>query len=177
MMDDNQEIKLTKKQEFFCRNYVSNGHNGTQAAISAGYSEKRAKEMAYENLTKPHLVEFIKKLEQPIIEKLEIDENWVITKLKNYSDVLITDFFEIKEGGYIELKNLSTIPSEKLSAIEEIQQMKDGKIKIKLVDKRACVVDLGKHLGMFKEHLEGNINHNHSHKVYVIPAFDPNATS
>lgn len=34
--------KLTHKQELFCREYVANGYNATQAAIKAGYSPKTA---------------------------------------------------------------------------------------------------------------------------------------
>jgi phage terminase small subunit len=35
--------KLTMKQEAFCKYYMTNGFNATQAAISAGYSENGAK--------------------------------------------------------------------------------------------------------------------------------------
>ena len=169
MSENSNNKKLTKKQDFFCRNYVSNGHNGTKAAIDAGYSTNTAKQIATENLSKPYINERIKELEQPVIEKLELDENWVISKLKSFSDTLITDFFEIKNGN-IELKDLSELPKEKIAAIESIKQTKHG-IEIKLVDKKGSTVDIGKHLGMFKEQVEGNINHTHNHKVYVVPTF------
>jgi phage terminase small subunit len=47
--------KLTYKQLAFCREYVKNGYNGTQAAIKAGYSEKCAEIIAFENLRKPNI--------------------------------------------------------------------------------------------------------------------------
>lgn len=47
--------QLTVKQQRFRDAYCANGGNGTQAAIDAGYSEAVAKEIAYENLTKPHI--------------------------------------------------------------------------------------------------------------------------
>ena len=48
----------------------------------------------------------------------------------------------------------------------------------KLVGKRASVVDIGKHFGMFKDIVEGNIQHQNLHKVYVVPAFsDDNVDS
>jgi phage terminase small subunit len=40
------------------------------------------------------------------------------------------------------------------AAIAEISQNTTGGVKIKLHDKRAALVDLGKHLGMFKEKVE-----------------------
>lgn len=168
-MSKADDIKLTAKQDLFCRHYVSNKHKGTKAAIDAGYSENTAGQMACENLKKPQILERIKELEKPVIEKLEIDENWVISKLKGFADSKITDYFKI-ENGEIVLKDFSDLTDAQISAIESIKQTKNG-IEIKLVDKKGSTVDIGKHFGMFKEQLEGNINHNHTHKVFVVPAF------
>jgi len=35
-------VKLTRKQQLFCQEYLANGYNATQAAIKAGYSKKTA---------------------------------------------------------------------------------------------------------------------------------------
>lgn len=52
--------------------------------------------------------------------------------------------------------NVALIDSDALDdamagAIAEVSQTKEGALKIKLYDKRAALVDLGKHLGMFDE--------------------------
>lgn len=47
--------KFTAKQKRFIDEYLLD-LNATQAAIRAGYSEKTAKEIGYENLTKPHIL-------------------------------------------------------------------------------------------------------------------------
>lgn len=47
-------MKLTAKQELFITEYMKD-LNATQAAIRAGYNEKTAKAIGYENLTKPYL--------------------------------------------------------------------------------------------------------------------------
>jgi phage terminase small subunit len=47
-------MNLTPKQQAFVDEYVVD-LNGAQAAIRAGYSEKTAKEIAAENLTKPNI--------------------------------------------------------------------------------------------------------------------------
>ncbi len=52
--------KLTNKQRAFVDYYIETG-NATEAAIKAGYSKKTAKETGYENLTKPHLKQYIDK--------------------------------------------------------------------------------------------------------------------
>lgn len=51
-------MKLTAKQKAFADYYIETG-NATEAAIKAGYSKKTAKEVGYENLTKPHLKAYI----------------------------------------------------------------------------------------------------------------------
>lgn len=53
--------KLTKKQQAFCDYYIES-LNATEAAKRAGYSNKTAKEMGSENLTKPHLREYIDRI-------------------------------------------------------------------------------------------------------------------
>lgn len=50
---------LTDKQRRFVEAYCSNGHNATKAAISAGYSEKTARQTASENLSKQDIQEEI----------------------------------------------------------------------------------------------------------------------
>lgn len=50
--------KLTVKQKKFADNYIETG-NATQSAISAGYSEKTARQIATENLTKPAILSYI----------------------------------------------------------------------------------------------------------------------
>ena len=50
--------KLTAKQQRFCDEYLID-MNATQAAIRAGYSEKTARVIGQENLTKPAIREYI----------------------------------------------------------------------------------------------------------------------
>lgn len=62
--------KLTIKQKKFADEYIISG-NATQAAINAGYSEKTARKIGSENLTKPDIKSYIdermKKLEEEAI--------------------------------------------------------------------------------------------------------------
>jgi phage terminase small subunit len=61
--------KLTAKQQAFCESYVANGFNATQAAITAGYSEKTAKDIGCENLAKPNIAEYIFEFKAKASEK------------------------------------------------------------------------------------------------------------
>lgn len=67
-------MKLTPKQKAFADFYIELG-NATEAAIKAGYSKRTAKEVGYENLTKPHIKNYIeermKEIESERIAKAE----------------------------------------------------------------------------------------------------------
>lgn len=51
-------MRMTEKQKRFCDFYIETG-NAKKAAIRAGYSEKTAKQIGQENLTKPDLRAYI----------------------------------------------------------------------------------------------------------------------
>jgi phage terminase small subunit len=54
----------------------------------------------------------------------------------------------------VEIISSDEIDDVTAAAIAEISQNEKGSLKIKLHDKRAALVDLGRHLGMFKEKVE-----------------------
>ena len=54
-----QNKKLGKQEKIFCDAYISNGFNGTQAAITAKYAESSARNQAYKMLKRPHIKEYI----------------------------------------------------------------------------------------------------------------------
>ncbi|EOO30771.1 hypothetical protein IIU_05088 [Bacillus cereus VD133] len=63
-------MRLTPKQQAFCDYYIEKG-NATEAAKKAGYSEKTAKVIGTENLSKPYLQEYIqKRLEEISSERI-----------------------------------------------------------------------------------------------------------
>lgn len=69
--------KLTDKQELFAREYLKD-LNATQAAIRAGYSEKTARSVGSENLTKPDIQEYIAHLNQERLSRVQIDADYVL---------------------------------------------------------------------------------------------------
>ena len=73
-------MALTEKQILFCNEYLID-LNATQAAIRAGYSEKTAKSIASENLTKPDIQEYIQKLMQERQSNLIASQNEVLETL------------------------------------------------------------------------------------------------
>lgn len=70
-------MKLTKKQKAFADEYIKTG-NASEAARKAGYSEKSARSIGKENLTKRPIQEYIAKRTKPTEEKRIADADEVI---------------------------------------------------------------------------------------------------
>lgn len=82
--------RLNPRQQVFCLQYVNNGYNGVQAAITAGYSESSAGAIACENLQKAHIMKEIKRLEG----NTELD---LRSLFNQYAHDAFQDMLEIKE--------------------------------------------------------------------------------
>lgn len=147
-------LLLTAKQEQFCREYVKD-LNGTQAAIRSGYSKKSAREQASENLTKPNIQKFIEILQDEIRKKSELDTNMVVNELRDLADSNIQDFLTDTN----QIKNITSLSRKLTKAISGIKTkekfLPDGSkevtTELKLHDKRAGWVDLGRHVGIFEK--------------------------
>lgn len=73
---------LTPKQQRFVEEYLLD-LNATQAAIRAGYSERTAKEMGAENLTKPHVAAAVKAAMDKRSDSTGIDAAFVLKGLRD----------------------------------------------------------------------------------------------
>jgi hypothetical protein len=182
-----KENPLNARQKLFCEIYVKNGYNGKEAVLKSGFkcSENNAVSTAKKLLSLEKVKKYIAVLQEPIFEELGIDEEWVQRKLKNFSEAVITDFFELvfDEDGKpsdLRLKDLTLLPRETVAAIDSIKKTTRG-FEIKLVDRRACVVDLGKAIGLFKDGAGGEVNvynqQNQGGSVFVLPEFQVDQVS
>ena len=80
MSDEPVERVLTDRQERFVVEYLACA-NGAEAARRAGYSEHTAKQMGYENLTKPYLKEAITQKRNAIMADTEDKVGWLVERL------------------------------------------------------------------------------------------------
>ncbi len=71
---------LTPKQERFVEEYLID-LNATQAAIRAGYSEKTAKEIGSENLTKPNIAKAIQEAQESLSNKTQLTVDMIVNGL------------------------------------------------------------------------------------------------
>ncbi|OON35615.1 terminase small subunit [Izhakiella australiensis] len=83
-------MALTDKQEMFCREYLID-LNATQAAIRAGYSEKTARKIGSENLSKPDVQNRIAELKVQRNEQVNIDASYVLRRLVEIDQMDVLD--------------------------------------------------------------------------------------
>ena len=137
---------MTKKQKRFVEEYLID-LNATQAAIRAGYSPDTAGAIGAENLKKPEIKKHIDRAMAERSRRTGVNADRVMMELAKIGFAKITDVVDpetakIKENAAEE--DLAAIQSVKVKPTEfGIER------EIKLYDKRAALVDLGKHLGMF----------------------------
>ncbi len=78
--------KLTEKQKRFVAEYPKDC-NATQAFLRAGFSPKHANVSASQLLAKPYIKEIVQEKLQSLNEKAGINAEYVLTSLKNVSEV------------------------------------------------------------------------------------------
>lgn len=151
-----EERPLNMKQKRFCREYMLD-HNGAQAAIRAGYSEKTAKEQASQLLTKLNVQQYIKDLEDGHIQdwkitREDIVNRWIDLGINTDPTVIMEKFWENSHnlGQFFD----SLTPSERL-LVKEITTTtsKEGiqSHNLKLHDQTRALEVLSKHAGLYKE--------------------------
>lgn len=170
MAKDPAAKALTPRQERFVQEYLKD-LNATQAAIRAGFSEKCANLIGYQTVHRPHVAAAIAARQAQIAKKFEITQEMVIAELALIGFANMSDYMRPGKDGdpYLDFSGLTR---EQAAALAEVtvEDFKDGRgedardvrrVKFKLADKRAALVDLGKHLGLFKEQVEhtGAVGH------------------
>lgn len=162
--------KMTAKQRRFCDEYLID-LNATQAAIRAGYSEKTARKIGQENLTKPDIQEYIQKRTADRVERTEITQDMVIRELAIIAFSNAADYASViekegtdKDGNPVRYITVEPVLTETLTeaqkkALAVIKKGRDG-FEVKPYDKVRALELLGKHLGLFTEKVElsGQVN-------------------
>ena len=162
--------KMTAKQKRFCDEYLID-LNATQAAIRAGYAEKRASEQAYQLLQKTTVQEYIQKRKTDRIERTEITQDMVLRELAliafsnaaDYASIVEKQATAEVEGTVIPLLDENGEPlmyrtvepvltadltEDQKKALAVIKKGRDG-FEIKPYDKLRALELIGRHLGMW----------------------------
>ena len=142
--------------------------NATEAAKRAGYSEKTAYSIGFENLRKPEIQEAIQEAMARREKRTAITQDRVLQELARVAFANGTDFARvivreepttvfdddgeprqvIRRVQMVEITDTERVDPEKRAAISGIKEGKHG-IEVSSYDKLRALELLGKHLGMF----------------------------
>lgn len=144
-------MTLSRKQQAFINEYLID-FNATQAAIRAGYSEKSAANIGWENVRKPEIAEVIQKRLQE--KAMSADE--VVMRLAEQGRASIEDFISFNHAPYPTF----TLDLDKarrrgvLHLIKKVKYDKDGNPEIELLDPQKALELLGKHHKLFTDKVD-----------------------
>lgn len=127
---------MTFKEISFAENYLCT-FNATEAAKAAGYSERSARQIGYENLTKPYIQAYIKSKAETNLEKLGITQERVLAEIAKIAFGNLTDMFDDNWR----LKNSADIPKEMSAAVKRLTKTKSG-VNIVMHDKLGALLKL-----------------------------------
>ena len=166
---------LTPKQQRFVEEYLID-LNATKAYIRAGFSEKHAHTNAAKLLQNTTIADAIAKAQNKRAERTEITQDMVLQELAKIGFSNMLDYMTKTDSGDL-VPDFSALTRDQAAAISEItvETYTEGRgedaeevkrVKFKLGDKRAALVDMGRHLGMFKDKIE------HSGKIEISDISD-----
>jgi phage terminase small subunit len=153
------------KHERFAQG-VSEGMSGADAYVWAGYaSNAKAAAVSATRLLKDakisaRVAELLKRREdievkatEKAVNKLAISKERVLAELAKIAFADAGDYFDWGPDG-VTVKCKSELTTDQRIVVSEVSQTvteKGGTIRVKLHDKQAALVNLGKHLGIFRE--------------------------
>lgn len=156
-------MALNPKQRRFVQEYLID-LNAKQAAIRAGYSVRSAKQQGSRLLTYPAVAQAVALGQAEAAERARLTLDDVIAELSLLAFANMRDYMQPGADGdpYLDFSKLTRAQAAALTEVT-VEDFMSGRgkaarevrrIKFKLADKRAALVDLGKHLGGFKERHE-----------------------
>lgn len=153
-------MNLTPKQQRFVDEYLID-LNATQAAIRAGYSERTARQVGYENLSKPDIAAAIEAAQKLRQERTHITADRVLQELARIA------FFDprklLNEAGHP--KSLTELDDDTAAAVAGLDLLEEyrgtgeerqfvGYVKkFKIADKNTALTNAMKHLGILTERI------------------------
>ena len=146
---------LNEKQKRFISEYIID-LNAKQAAIRAGYSPKGAEPQASRLLSNAKIQVEIAKAMEDRGKRTGITQDRVLAELSAIAFAKATDYVEVDEDGFVKIKPTAELTDEQKSAIAGIKKGANG-IEIKLTDKTKALEMLSRHLGLFNDKLNVNV--------------------
>jgi len=147
--------KLSAKQEKFCQHYAVFG-NATQAAIEAGYSQRSARAMGSENLTKPDIKARIAEILSPALEELGVSRDYLHSRWYAAVSLDLASVYSRIKFTKKAPPDLSDLTDQERSCVTAIKRVQ-GAWVVEFIAKETALKELSRLLKLVKEGNETNI--------------------
>ena len=155
MSDAKEEISYTDKELRFIAEYPRDC-NATQAAIRAGYSEKTAAVIGWENLRKPKIAKKIKKR----LDELAMSAEEALKRLGEIARGTVDPFLSADENGLVHVHLGTDEAKDNYNLLRKVKQTRhittvedivteDVRTEFELHDAKSALVDILKMHGKF----------------------------
>lgn len=157
-------MALTEKQKIFCDEYLID-LNATRAYMVAYPNVKKestaaAAAAAARLLRNVKVAAYIAERMKERQERTEVTQDMVVQELAAIAFAKATDYAEVKEDKVL-IRNTEGLPDIAKRAIAGIKMGKSG-IELKLCDKEKALELLGRHLGMWNDKVDINLDESKS---------------
>ena len=147
-------VLANARHESFSQN-LTKGMSEVAAYEAAGYTRDLGN--ACHLAQKPHIRARVKELMERAGRRAEITAARVLQEMAKLAFYNPADYIKVDEDGTA-VVDLSELDRDQAAAITEVisERGEDGKVKtrIKLADKKAALVELGRHFGLWIERVE-----------------------
>lgn len=130
-MEGGERVALTAKQERFVQEYLVD-LNATQAAIRAGYSERRASELGYQLLQKTTVRNAIQKAIQDRSQRTEVTQDQVVEELKTVAFAQAADYSDSTLKYANKLKALELLGRHLGMFTDKVEHSGEAAVRIEL---------------------------------------------
>lgn len=153
-----RQVAKDRRLEFVCA-YLSNGHNGTAAAITAGYSAKSAAVTASQLIKDREIQQLIASEAQKAAQKSELTVERAVREVARIAFFDIRKLFD-DDGQLKPVSELDDDTAAGIASIEVVEERgRNGEVigytkKLKVCDKNSALEKAMKYLGLFVEKIE-----------------------
>ena len=165
--------KLTPRRSEFVRQYIKR-LNAAAAARASGYAPSSSKTEGSRLLANVDVQQAITEARQQLAEREQVTPERIVSELASIAFSDLGDYFRLEgKNASIDFSNVplgATKALESITVDEYVEGRGDNaetvrRIRVRLHDKRAALVDLAKTLGMFSDGVNVQVNVNESDQL------------
>lgn len=144
-------MTLTVKQQRFIEDYLIHG-NATRAAVNAGYSEKTARIIGFENLTKPNIASEIERR----LKERSMGKDEVLDRIADIARADMEEFLDRSVPGFPMFDFDKADKAGKLHLIKKYKVTRQG-VEVQFYDKLHALELMAKHHALLTERTEEHV--------------------